>query len=231
MSSVRTTPKRTADIVRRALESEIVSGALGPGERLDETVLARRFEVSRTPVREALMQLASGGLIEMRPRQGAIVATVTAKQLFEMFEVMSELEAQCAKFAARRMTEVEHEKLRRAIEACQEAADKGSADAYYDANQAFHETIYAGSHNSFLEQQTTALRNRLSGYRRIQLHRGARILSSLSEHKQVMAHIMAGDGDGASEAMRSHVMIQGDGFIDLLSSLNLGDSARRSVGT
>ena len=88
---------RRAEVLRQRLEREIFSGALLPGERLDESGLARRFGVSRTPVREALLQLASAGLIEMRPRQGAVVAAITVQQLLQMFEVMADMEALCAR--------------------------------------------------------------------------------------------------------------------------------------
>ena len=83
---------RLADDLYRRLEEEIFAGELAPGCRLDETKLAGRFGVSRTPVREALLQLASSGLIELRPRQGAVVAKITVQELLQMFEVMAELD-------------------------------------------------------------------------------------------------------------------------------------------
>ncbi|MCG8359901.1 MAG: GntR family transcriptional regulator, partial [Kiloniellales bacterium] len=92
----RTHTVRRADELRQDLEAEIFAGRLAPGQRLDESKLAARFGVSRTPVREALLQLASIGLVEMRPRQGAVVAAVTIRRLLQMFEVMAELEAFCA---------------------------------------------------------------------------------------------------------------------------------------
>ena len=210
---------RTADGLRRSLESDIVGGALPPGARLDETQLAQRFGVSRTPVREALLQLSAGGLIEMRPRQGATVTKVSPKRLFEMFEVMSALEAQCARLAAQRMTAEERRTLQAAFDACREAANAGSADEYYDANQLFHEAIYRGSHNAFLEEQTLALRNRLAAYRRTQLSGGRRIPASLAEHGTVLAAILEDRDDDAADAMRAHVTIQADSFMELLSSL------------
>lgn len=210
---------RTADHLRRQLEAEILSGALAPGARLDETLLAKRFGVSRTPVREALLQLSSSGLIEMRPRQGALVSKVSAKTLFEMFEVMSELEGQCARLAAQRMTPEERDKLQAAFQSCRRASEAGSADDYYDANQQFHEAIYEGSHNAFLEQQTLNLRNRLAAYRRIQLRRARRIPASLDEHEEVMRAILEDREEDAEAAMRGHVAIQGDSFVDLLSTL------------
>ena len=74
-----------------------------PGSKLDEQDLAYRFAVSRTPVREALRQLASSGLIELRPRRGAYVSALTAPQVEDFFVAMSEMEAVCARLAAMSM--------------------------------------------------------------------------------------------------------------------------------
>src|SRR2546422_2915617 len=84
-----------------AIEEDIVYGRLTPGSRLDETQLGGRFGVSRTPIREALLQLASSGLVEIRPRRGTVVAEVGPQRLYEMFETMAELEAACARLASR----------------------------------------------------------------------------------------------------------------------------------
>ena len=89
----------------------ILSGAFPPGFRLDEQSLAQRYNVSRTPVREALRQLAATGLIDIRPRRGAVVAQVTPAQLEELFVAMGEMEATCARLAAIRMTPVERRRL------------------------------------------------------------------------------------------------------------------------
>lgn len=223
VSAKTTKPKRDAvrlaEELRLALEDEIVSGVLAPGERLDETGLAQRFGVSRTPVREALLQLASAGLVEMRPRQGAIVAGITVQRLLQMFEVMAEMEALCARLAARRMTPAERAALERAHKACRAPAAGDDAEAYYKANRMFHEKLYAGAHNDYLEESTRTLRNRLSSYRRFQLHQPGRIAQSLAEHEAVVAAILAGDADRAAEAMRAHVAVQGDVFTDLVSLL------------
>jgi DNA-binding GntR family transcriptional regulator len=210
---------RLAEDLRRALENEIFSGALIPGERLDETGLARRFGVSRTPVREALMQLASAGLIEMRPRQAAVVATITVQRLLQMFEVMAEMEGLCARLAARRMTPAEREALQRAHQVCARLAKGDDPEAYYEANRAFHEKLYAGAHNQYLEDTTRTLRNRLTSYRRFQLHQPGRVAQSLAEHDGVVAAILTGDAERAAGAMRAHVAVQGDVFTDLISLL------------
>lgn len=211
--------QRLADRVRLGLEREIVTGDLGPGMRLDEVRLAERYQVSRTPVREALMQLAASGLVEMRPRQGALVAAIGTFQLAEMFEVMSELESLCARLAARRMTQRERDDLAELHEACAPYLEGADADGYYEMNLRFHEAIYAGSHNAFLEQETRKIRRRLSPYRRMQLHRPGRLADSHAEHAAVVAAIRAGDQELAGRLLKDHVAIQSGTFVDFLATV------------
>ena len=148
--------------VRELIEEGIVTGRYPPGMRLDETALAERFDVSRTPLREALFQLASAGMVEMTPRRGTVVAEASPQQLVEMFEVMAELEAMCGRLASRRMLASEHERLVESLAACERARKAMDTDWYYYENQQFHLLIYAGSHNGFLRDQASALHRRLS---------------------------------------------------------------------
>ncbi len=205
--------------LRDRLEGEILSGQRPPGSRLDESKLAQHFGVSRTPVREALRELAAADLVVLRPRQGAVVATVTVTQLLHMFEVMAELESFCAKLAARRMSAEERDQLLQVHEDCRELAEKGEAHAYYDANRRFHEVIYAGTHNTYLEETTRNMRNRLQPYRRFQLHHPGRTMKSWKEHRAVIDAILDGNAEAAATAMSHHVTIQGDVFTDLISAL------------
>ncbi|WGG48426.1 GntR family transcriptional regulator [Rugamonas sp. DEMB1] len=205
--------------LREAIEELIAVGSLSPGQHLDETELAQRFGVSRTPIRETLIQLASMGLVVIRPRRGAIVAELGPQQLVEMFEVMSEMEATCGRLAARRMTPEEQQVLLAAHQACKEARDAEEPDAYYYKNEVFHETIYAGSHNQFLIEQTRNLYRRLRPYRRLQLRVRNRLANSYDEHDGVVQAILRGDGELAAQLLRDHVMIQGQRFADLMASL------------
>src|SRR4030088_736492 len=100
-----------AEELRLQLADEIVRGALPPGAALDETDIARRFKVSRTPVREALRQLAASGLVETRAHRGAVVARPSIERLTGMFEAMAELEALCAGLAGERMSPAERHRL------------------------------------------------------------------------------------------------------------------------
>jgi DNA-binding GntR family transcriptional regulator len=205
--------------LREAIEEMIAVGTLSPGQHLDETELATQFGVSRTPIRETLIQLASMGLVVIRPRRGAIVAELGPQQLVEMFEVMSELEASCGRLAARRMTPQEQQDLLDAHRACKDARDAQQPDDYYYKNELFHEAIYAGSHNQFLIEQARNLYRRLRPYRRLQLRVRNRLGKSYEEHDGVVNAIIEGDGERAAQLLREHVMIQGQRFADLMASL------------
>ena len=104
--------------LRQTIETEIVDGRLALGSRLDETELAERFGVSRTPIREALLQLAMTGLVEIKPRRGAIVSAPDPELLIAMFETMAEIEASCGRLAARRLIPADEKALKQALAAC-----------------------------------------------------------------------------------------------------------------
>lgn len=205
---------------KEQLEDDIATGRLTPGARLDEASLAARFGVSRTPVREMLRQLAAQGLVELRPYRGAIVSSPDPKSLMEMFEVMAELEAMCGRLAARRLTEENEKELAATLEACSEAAENGDPDAYYYENERFHRAIYKASGNTFLAEQALILHKRLAPFRRLQLRVRNRLHLSQREHEGIVAAITAGDPDEAEDALRAHVVVQGERFADLVASLD-----------
>lgn len=213
--------KRRSEELRDEIEELIAFGKLPPGKHLDEVDLAEQFGVSRTPIREALNQLASAGLIEIRPRRGAVVAEIGPQRLVEMFEVMAELEGMCGRLAARRMSDAEHQDLHEAQEHCRHAKEIGDPDLYYLRNDEFHGVIYAGSHNEFLIEQAWSLRRRLRPYRRLQLRVRDRMPNSFNEHEAIIAALLAGDGDRACDLLREHVVVQGKRFADLIASLPL----------
>jgi DNA-binding GntR family transcriptional regulator len=211
--------KKLSDRLREQIEEKIATGKLLPGQHLDETELANEFGASRTPIREALIQLASAGLVQIRPRRGAVVSTVSPHEIVEMFEVMAELEAMCGRLAARRMSVAEHAQLLEAHRACSSAYEARDPDDYYYRNEVFHHAIYAGSHNHFLAEQARALSRRLRPYRRLQLRVRDRMQHSFGEHDAVVNAIIDGDGQKAADLLRSHVAVQGQRFTDLVASL------------
>ncbi|MGD9670341.1 MAG: GntR family transcriptional regulator [Hyphomicrobiaceae bacterium] len=212
--------KKGAAGFKEQLEDDLATGRLAPGARLDEASLAARFGVSRTPVREMLRQLAAQGLVELRPYRGAIVSSPDPKSLMEMFEVMAELEAMCGRLAARRLTSDGEKELVETLHACEAAADNGDPDAYYYENERFHRAIYKASGNAFLADQALILHKRLAPFRRLQLRVRNRITLSQREHEVIVTAITSGDPDRAADALRAHVVVQGERFADLIASLD-----------
>ena len=195
-----------AETLRLQLADEIVRGTLQPGTALDETELARRFAVSRTPVREAIRLLAASGLVETPAHRAAVVARPTSERLAGMFEVMAELEALCAALAAERMTGTDRRELEAAHEELRALIHAGDPQRYHECNEAFHGVVYAGAHNAHLAELTLATRVRVSPYRRAQFRNLGRLAKSHVEHDRVVVAILRGDRDGAAAAMRAHIV-------------------------
>ncbi|GBU17995.1 HTH-type transcriptional repressor RspR [Methylobacterium jeotgali] len=195
-----------SDRIRNALTDAIAAGHLASGTALDEQEIADRYGASRTPVREALRQLAHGGLVELRPRRGAVVARLTRERIMDMFETTAEIEATCARLATYRMTPLERSRLIELHAASEPHVAAGDYDAYDALNRAFHETIYAATHNAFMAEQTLALRTRLSAFRRTQLRDEARLPRSRVEHGEILAAMAEGDGEAAARRMRAHML-------------------------
>lgn len=204
--------------VRDQIEDALVSGEFAPNGRLDEVQLATRFGVSRTPVREALMQLSAIGMIELRPRRGAIVVAHGPAQIYEMFEVMAELEGLAGAHAARRLTDEDRTSISQAHDRCRAAAEAADLDGYYYENEAFHVAIYAAAHSGFLAEQCRALHRRLRPFRRLQLRVPNRLKASFEEHDRVTTAIFSGDAEAAKAWLRGHVIVQGDRFGDLVAA-------------
>ncbi|HVI52821.1 MAG TPA: GntR family transcriptional regulator [Candidatus Sulfotelmatobacter sp.] len=223
-------PTRLSEQFRERIEESIVTGAFPPGTRLDEVELAELYGASRTPIREALIQLGAAGFIDKRPRKGWEVAEIPPSRLCEMFDVMAELEAMCGRLAARRASEVEQRRVKLAHEACLAARKANDPAEYYRLNEVFHHAIYDASHNTFLIEQARALHRRLRPYRRLQLRVRNRMHTSFDEHERIVGAILAGEGALAAELLRSHVVVQGERFADLVASLASLNTRRKAVG-
>jgi DNA-binding GntR family transcriptional regulator len=201
-----------AEKLASAIADGILDGTLKPGERLDEAGLAQQHGVSRTPVREALRQLTTSGLIDMRPRKGAVVSQATPEQIESLFVAMAEMEATCARLCALSMTPIERRRLQARQEAMLALADAGNQDDYSDANVAFHSAIYAGAHNTPLADYAMGLRRRVGPFRRAQFRMDGRLKRSNEEHGAVVRAILAGDAAGAHAAMLHHVSLVEDAY-------------------
>lgn len=213
MSMVIANVRRTlAEELRLQLADEIVRGALAPGAALDEMELARRFQVSRTPVREAIRQLAASGLIEAHAHRGAVVARPSAERLAGMFEAMAELEALCAGLAAERMNGGERNALEAVHEEMRVLIHVGDPQRFHEVNESFHGVIYTGAHNTYLAEMTLATRARVQPFRRAQFRTLGRLAMSHAEHDRVVIAILRGDRERATSAMRAHINTVGEAY-------------------
>ena len=197
----------TVDQMVRAIADRIVTGSLRPGDKLDEVSLAGRFQVSRTPVREALGQLGAMGLVDRRPNRGAAVAVVTQDHLSSMFESMAELEGICARFSAERMTVDERRGLDRDHQASARLVHLGAEEDYEAHNTEFHTRLYRGAHSKHIYELTTMTRSRLAPFRRAQFRLSGRLAKSWDEHDAIVTAVLRGDTLGAGAAAKAHVSI------------------------
>ena len=181
--------------------------------------MAERFHVSRTPVREALLQLVGSGLATQIPRRGCFVRAPSFRETIEMFEVMSKLDGMCARLAARRISDQQLFALQQSNIECEDATKANDSDLYYQKHVEFHECIYSACGNVFLAEETRSLRRRLQSFRRMQLRVRGRMLKSLDEHSEIIEAIRSGDAGQADLVSRQQVMIQGERFNDLLTHM------------
>lgn len=186
----------------------VLGGDFSPGAALSEVRLAQHFDVSRTPIREALKQLQIEGLVEIRPKVGTFVREITRREIVEMFEVKESLEGLAAKLMARRGHIPELEVLEANVEASEMTARNNEAIEYARLVQEFHQTIIDGSDNRKLAEHYRVLMNQLAYHRLVlrSVQHPGRIAQSNAEHRRVLDLIKGKDGVGAEFAMRDHVV-------------------------
>lgn len=198
--------KNISERIRTDLAEKIGRGGLVPGDTIDESELATRYGVSKTPVREALLQLKAQGLISGLPRGGAIVAKMDLPQLLSLWEWLSEIEAIAVKLACERMSVKELEALQQIHKHSKKFADKQDWDGWQACNQEFHEAIYAASRNIFLRQEVMRVRARTGVYRRHAFGALGATETSFEQHGEIIEHLKARDAEAAAIAMRRHIL-------------------------
>lgn len=198
-------------------------GRLNPGDMIDDAVLAEEFGVSRTPVREALLQLEAMGLIRRLPRKGATVFRPTLEEFLAILEVHAKLEGQAAGLAARRLSTSWATALEAAVQACETfAAEKGDADpdAYYQLNLRFHECVALAAGNPFLTEMIKTNARKLLAYYRARYRYAGAIATSAREHRAIATLIFARNADAAEALMQRHVHFDQITAMDLLAALS-----------
>lgn len=205
-----------------AILADIDAGRLAPGQEIDEPTLASRHGVSRTPIREAYIQLEATGLIRRLPRKGAVLFKPTLEEFLAIQEVHAQLEGQAAGLAARRISAALRARLEAATRACESHAQThGDADpdGYYQLNLVFHETVALGAANPFLVEMIKTNARKLMAYYRARYRYPGAIAQSALEHREIAGKIFAHDRAGAEAAMQAHVLFDQVTVMDLLAAL------------
>jgi len=195
----------SAETIRHELARRIVSGDFEPGTVLDETRLAAEFNVSRTPVREALRKLGVTGLVVQSSHRRTIVAKPDDQELADIFFVMAQLETMCAGQSALRMSARQRNDFQTLHNEMASLVRSGAGDDYALANEAFHSAIYEGTGNAYLAELTFNTRLRLQPFRRAQFGTPGRLAASHVEHTAVVEAIIRADRDTAERAMQAHI--------------------------
>jgi DNA-binding GntR family transcriptional regulator len=225
-----------ADDIARVLEDEIVGGSILPGTVLRQEQLAERFEVSRTPVREALRRLSALGLVSFEPNRGVRVRSISPSELREAFLVRAELEALATEVATSRMTPADIAELDEAErrfsaltlvvrEQAQrhEVRDASQFVEWMKANYAFHDVIYRVADMPLVERLAKGARRTFIGQRvwSARLELDELYAKNDAQHRAIREAIAAGSSVAARVLAREHV----------LSSGRLIEAVLESVGT
>lgn len=198
-------PVPSSERVHQALKHRILAGMLEPGTRLVELQLATEFNVSRTPVREALKRLTAEGLIRVDPVRGIVVSDVDARELEEIFVIREVLDGLAARLAAGRVSSTDLTKLHLLMDMMREAVKTGQWDGMVQANIKFHDVLHEAAGNERLRHLT---RNLLDFVRRFSKEAFAsqeRAAEVLAEHEEIIGALEQRDPDLAEQVARRHV--------------------------
>lgn len=204
------------ETVYKKLRRQILTGELKPGERLMEIHLAKKLDVSRTPIREAIRKLENEGLVRIIPRSGAQVAQISEKELEDVLEVRRSLDALSAKLACRRMTDADRKKLREACQHFEDVTLEGDSVAIAEADVAFHDVIVEASGNRRLIEIIHNLADQMYRYRFEYIKDDANYEQLIREHRQLTEAIATGDEDTAVQVSHRHIDRQEAAILALL---------------
>ncbi|HEY8476277.1 MAG TPA: GntR family transcriptional regulator, partial [Chloroflexota bacterium] len=194
-----------ADAVYLALREAIVTGQLRPGDRLAEEQLARRFGVSRTPVREAILRLEAEHFARRLPRRGLVVRPILEKEVLEVYAVRAVLDGLAAALAAKEASPPDVARLRWINQQLAEAAERQEFRAMAALNIQFHEAICEAAHNGMLLHFVRQIHDWVRRFESTTLAHPGRAEAAIAEHERLLQAIEAGDAELAERLAREHM--------------------------
>ncbi|WP_168878902.1 GntR family transcriptional regulator [Rhizobium sp. P28RR-XV] len=203
------------DHVYRAIRSAILSGAFATGERINERHLAEQFGVSTTPIKEALRQIETEGLVETLPRRGVAIR-FSPQWAEEMILARAALESMIAHLAAKRIDKASGAELLATVDIMETATASGDADRLIALNETFHDHIHRSSRCGYLAKLIERQQFYDASIRRIVHLDPTERQKALSEHASIAEAIVTGDADLAERLMRNHVVRSGDTYLGIV---------------
>ncbi len=202
-TSTRTREVSLSDFVQTRIREGINEGRFPPGSRIRETVVAEWLGVSRTPIRRALRQLESAGLLKYVPWRGVVVTEIDRQQVLELYAMRAALEGLAARLAARNATAFDIQSLEKLVSSAEQALNCPQEMARI--NVAFHRTIYGISENSYLIQELNALQDSLALLQGTTFSAPARATLAHAEHLSLLQAIRDRDEVEAEATARYHL--------------------------
>ncbi len=197
--------ERIVDSVHAALRAAILDGSLAPGQPLSVPELSRQLNVSRSPVREAVLALVADGLAVEQPRRGVAVAEIEAADMLEIHEVRQAVEAQSARLCAERAATAVLQGLSDVLRAQTSAVKRNDAQGWFETNADFHRVVAEGAGNRRLLEVVLQLEGQMRlGLRQVSSDRNQRV-RGLTEHRAILDAIGRHDSGTAESLMREHL--------------------------
>ena len=187
------------------LQKDILTGRFRPGDKLTEQAICKEYEVSRTPVREALRQLEESGLVEMQLNRGAFVVGMSKQDYADLFELRKSYEVQAVRWAIERITDEEMESLEETFEFMEFYTMRNDIDKMLIINAGFHQVIYEAAHNRMLQKTLTSYQTFLK-YRDVgRVYESNYLTTVLDEHRAIFKAFIDRDVQAGAEAMERHI--------------------------
>lgn len=194
-----------AEQVFRALEQEILNGVRRPGDALTELGLCEKYQVSRTPVREAMRRLEAAGLISVQPNRSAVVAGVSVQDMLDIYEIRMRIEGLAARWSALHITEENLRALAGILDLQEFYTEKEQLEELHRLDTDFHRALYSDCGSPMLTDTLTALHRKLQRFRRTSLSNAQRAARSLAEHRAIYDALARHDGDAAENLTVQHI--------------------------
>ncbi|MCI7145730.1 MAG: GntR family transcriptional regulator [Clostridiales bacterium] len=187
------------------LQRDILTGKLKPGQKLTEQEICKEYQVSRTPVREALRQLEADGLVENILNRGAFVIGMSKQDFEDMFEMRRAYEVQAVRWAIQRITDEEMDKLEETFEFMEFYTMRRDVEKMLVINAGFHQVIYEASHNRMLRKQLSSYQNYLKYKGSEAVYDDDYLPTVLEEHRAIFKAFVDKDEKAGAEAMERHI--------------------------